>query len=426
MGRRLRSHSPRCLQTITAGNVAAAMILIAGCRSGISDPIGVVGVPSPAAPGATAPHLSLAADGRVLMSGLEPASESHQSLRFAVLDGAAWSPAGTVVSGNDWFINWADFPSVTPITATDWTAHWLVKRPGGTYAYDMAIAISRDAGAIWSTALVPHDDGTRTEHGFATLFPWDDGFGAVWLDGRNTRQDTGGDREQQPDTGATGALHGMTVRYARIGLDGAIREAGEIDDLAGDCCATDVALAAAGPVATWRNRTPEEIRDIAVSRYAEGRWQPPVILGNDGWYLPGCPVNGSTIAARGERVVVPWFTVVNRSPRVQLAWSTDGARRFSVPVLVEEGAVNGRVDVVLVSDAIALVSWIGKTAEGLGQIRMRRVSVAGELGPVQIIAEGDVSRAAGFPQLVESRDGLVYAWTEPGEPSRVLTARSPL
>jgi hypothetical protein len=97
-----------------------------------------------------------------------------------------------------------------------------------------------------------------------------------------------------------------------------------------------------------------------------------------------------------------------------------------VPVLVEEGAVNGRVDVVLVSDAIALVSWIGKTAEGLGQIRMRRVSVAGELGPVQIIAEGDVSRAAGFPQLVESRDGLVYAWTEPGEPSRVLTARSPL
>jgi hypothetical protein len=41
----------------------------------------------------------------------------------------------------------------------------------------------------------------------------------------------------------------MTVRWARPSLDGSIRQSGEIDDLACDCCATDVAMTDAGPVA---------------------------------------------------------------------------------------------------------------------------------------------------------------------------------
>jgi hypothetical protein len=45
---------------------------------------------------------------------------------------------------------------------------------------------------------------------------------------------------------------------------------------------------------------------------------------------------------------------------------------------------------------------------------------------VQVIATGDLSRAGGFPQLVAGGGRLVYAWTVPGEPSRVLTALSRL
>jgi hypothetical protein len=142
--------------------------------------------------------------------------------------------------------------------------------------------------------------------------------------------------------------------------------------------------------------------------------------------MPGCPVNGSTIAARGERVAVAWYTAPNRQSRVQLAWSGDSGRTFSAPVVVEEGAVSGRVDVVLLADDMALVSWTGKTASGAGQIRMRRVPASGAPRPVQVITEGDVSRSGGFPQMINGRDRLVYAWTQPGEPSQVLTALSPV
>lgn len=379
----------------------------------------VQNLPSPAGPGSMSPHLALTPSGNVVMSWLEPTAEKTHALRFATLDGDQWSPTRRVAESAGWFVNWADFPSVTPITAQDWVAHRLVMQPGGTYSYDLALATSRDGGVTWGTPFTPHTDGTRTEHGFATLFPWGDGFGAVWLDGRNTQQDTGkGKREE--------GVGGMTVRFARIGFDGKTRESGEIDRLACDCCATDVAMATAGPVVTYRDRTLDEIRDIAVSRYADGRWQPPVIVAKDGWQIAGCPVNGSTIAARGQRVAVAWYTAPNRQARVQLAWSTDGGRSFAKPVLVEAGAVSGRTDVVLLADDSALVTWTGKSASGDGQLRQRRIPVAGAPGPVEVIAEGDVSRSAGFPQVINGRDRLVYAWTRPGEPSQVLTAWAPL
>lgn len=387
-------------------------LLLAGCHnSPAATPTdSVIALTSPAANGSMAPHLALTPARDVVMSWLEPAAGGFHALNFSTLKGERWSPARTVTSGNNWFINWADFPSVTPITAKNWVAHWLVKQPGGTYSYDIALAISRDAGATWSAPLTPHDDGTPTEHGFVTLFPWGDGFGAVWLDGRKTKPEPGG----------------MTMRYARIGFDGAIRDNGEIDELVCDCCATDVALAAAGPVATYRNRTADEIRDIAVSRHADGAWQPPVIVGNDQWQIAGCPVNGSAIAARGKRVVVAWYTAADQKRRVQLAWSSDGGRTFGAPIVIEEGAVSGNVDVDLLADNLAVVSWTARAGDDPGEIRLRRVPFSGAPGPVQVIARSTVSRGSGFPQMIHGRDRLVYAWTQLGEPSQVLVAWSPL
>lgn len=391
---------------------ALLALLLGGCSNGpdVTTTERFITLASPAADGSSAPHLALTPAGDVVMSWLEPAAEKGHALKFATLEGERWSPARSPAGGSDWFINWSDFPSVTPVTANDWVAHWLVKQPGGTYSYDIALSISRDAGATWAKPLTPHDDGTPTEHGFVTLFPWDAGFGAVWLDGRKTKLDPGG----------------MTLRYARFGFDGTIGENGEIDELVCDCCATDVAVATAGPIATYRNRTADEIRDIAVSRYADGAWQAPVIVGNDGWRIPGCPVNGSTIAARGERVVVAWYTAPNRQRRVQLAWSSDGGRSFAEPVLIEAGEVRGNVDVDLLADDLAVVSWTAKTGDEPGEIRMRRAPYRGEPGPVQLIAKSTVGRGSGFPQMIHGRDGLVYAWTEPGEPSRIKTAWSPL
>src|SRR5688572_3418594 len=66
---------------------------------------------SPAGRGSAEPNLAVGADGRVHMSWLEPA-DSGFALKFATFDGTRWSSPRTVRSGRDFFVNWADFPSI--------------------------------------------------------------------------------------------------------------------------------------------------------------------------------------------------------------------------------------------------------------------------------------------------------------------------
>jgi hypothetical protein len=163
-----------------------------------------------------------------------------------------WGNARTVARGEHWFVNWADFPSVVPISPALWAAHWLVSQPAGGYAYDVSVALSADSGQSWSEPVMPHRDGTATEHGFVTLYPRDAGVGLVWLDGRNMVDESGDDI----------AASGMTLRSATLSPD--LMLSGEllVDGLACDCCQTDVALTSEGPVAIYRDRTAGEIRDI--------------------------------------------------------------------------------------------------------------------------------------------------------------------
>lgn len=366
-----------------------------------------------------APHLAVTANGGAVMNWLEPADGEAHAVRFAALGADGWSAPQTLVEGSGWFVNSADFPSVVPIASEYWAAHWLVKRPGGTYAYDIALAMSADRGKHWSAPLTPHTDDTRTEHGFVSMFPWSGGVGAIWLDGRHMSPDSGG---EPPAEGKE--YGGMSLRFARFGYDGAKLDAGEIDELVCDCCQTDVALAAAGPVVAYRDRTTAEIRDISVTRYIDDGWAEPITVSDDRWRIPGCPVNGPAIAANGERVAVVWYGAPNRERRVKLAWSADAGKTFSAPVIIDEGAVRGRVDVALVADGQAVVSWAAKTADDKGELRMRRVSASGDMGPIQVITEGGFSRSSGFPQMVATPDRLVFAWPEPGDPAQVLTAYS--
>ena len=64
-----------------------------------------------------------------------------------------------------------------------------------------------------------------------------------------------------------------------------------------------------------------------------------------------------------NEVAVAWFTAPDQ-PRVRLAFSADGGRTFGPPLEVASGKVVGRVDVVLLQDGRAVVSWLAETANG--------------------------------------------------------------
>jgi hypothetical protein len=380
-----------------------------------------VELPVPAAAGSRYPHLAPLADG-ALASWLEPVAGGGFALRYSAWNSGAWTTPGTVAAGSDWFINWADFPSVVPTSDRVWAAHWLQQKPGDVYAYDVSIAVSRDAGETWSRPMSPHDDGTPTEHGFVSLM--DDGTAvrAVWLDGRHT---VGEHDHSGGSTNADGGAGAMTLRSALVDPGGLkLGPDVELDARTCDCCQTDSARIRDGLVVAYRDRSETGVRDIALLRQTAAGWSEPVQVARDGWLIDACPVNGPAVDARGDTVVVAWFTAADR-PSVRLAFSADGGRTFQDPFEVASGPVAGRVDVVLLPDDRAIVSWL-EDAAGSAELRARPFTAGGPAGSVATVARAGVSRSSGFPQMVLVDGALLFAWTRPGDPPQLKVARARL
>ncbi|MBA2702221.1 MAG: exo-alpha-sialidase [Blastocatellia bacterium] len=371
---------------------------------------------SPTAADSREPELSATADGRIILSWVEKVGEKRYALRFATRDASNWSKAGTVAEGDNWFVNWADFPSVIALTDGLLAAHWLVKSGTGTYAYNVNISRSKDGGKTWAKPIVPHTDNTQTEHGFVSLVPLPDGrVGAVWLDGRNLRdvKDEGDEHTPLPVS--------MTLRYAAIDAEGKLSDETQLDDRVCECCQTSAALTSEGAIAVYRDRSDKEIRDIHFVSNHQGNWSAPRPVFSDNWEISGCPVNGPSVSAEGRRVAVAWYTGANDSPHVKAAFSNDAGATFGQPVQVDDGETLGRVDVLLLPDGSALVCWLSGTAEG-GAIKVRRVQADGSVGPPAVIAKTDISRSSGFPRMARLGDEVFFAWTEFGKPSYVRTA----
>lgn len=373
---------------------------------------------SPAGAGSGQPNLTVSRDGKVYLSWIERLGEGKFSLRFSVRetgkDSDGWSAPRVIAEGSNWFVNWADFPSMVALPDGSLAAHWLVKSGPGTFDYDVTISRSFDGGKTWRKPFVAHRDGVKTEHGFVSLFAAKDGqLAAVWLDGREMT--TGGKDDH-------GHGHGnMTLRYVKIRRDSTLMDEARLDARVCECCQTSAAMTADGPVVVYRDRSDEELRDISIVRLSAGKWSEAHPVHRDGWKLDGCPVNGPAVAAAGKRVAVAWFTAVNDKARVKLAFSKDAGESFGEPITVDDGNPAGRVDVLMLDDGSALVSWLEKM-EGGGAVRVRRVHPNGKFDPAITIAPSGTARSNGFPQMVRSGNTLVFAWVS----SRVLTGTMPL
>jgi len=335
------------------------------------------------------PYVAADGSGGFLVSWIE---RKTSSLNFAALRGGRWFQSRTIARGN-LLVNKADFPSIAAGPSDLILAQWVERNGHGS---SVRIARSDDGGATWSPPVTPHP-AIESEFGFASILAMPDGTArAVWLDGRTLEGGEEGHGE-------------MALRSATIAKDGKLSAEAVVDPRVCDCCQTGIALASGGPLVTYRNRSRDEIRDVSVVAQTANGWLPPTTLHADGWKLLGCPVNGPRIAADGPRVAVVWFTAVKDRPRVQLALSTDGGATFASPVPIDEGHPAGHVDVGLLSDGSALVTWV----EGLGAtayIDVRRVSAARVADPVVRLGSGDSSSAIGYPRLAVSHDNAVVAW----------------
>lgn len=373
-------------------------------------PIRIEPLASPAPPGSAQPQLTVSSRG-TLLSWIERNGPAA-TLKWSERTPQGWSAPATVASGADWFVNWADVPSVMRLADGTLAAHWLQKSGPSTYAYDVRLSHSSDNGRTWSAAVTPHTDGTKSEHGFGSLFQVPGaGLGLVWLDGRAMKAGHGG--------------HGsgdMSLRYGAFARDWRQTRETAVDMRVCECCPTAAAVTAEGPIVAYRDRGPDDTRDIYVSRLVDGKWSEGTAVHKDGWVFPACPVNGPALSARGRDVAIAWFTGVNGAPRSYAAFSSDAGRTFGAPILLDDTGSLGRVDVALLPDGSAAASYIAVTPGKRAEFRVRRLERSGLLSAPVTVAAIDSGRTSGYPRLAISGDELVLAWIEGTGPTQVRTA----
>ena len=353
---------------------------------------------SPAADSCALPFLFTDKNGTVYLSWLEKFN-NKSTLKFSSLAENMWSPPISIDTGSNWFVNWADYPVLISDGHKNLFAHYLQKSATGTFTYDIKYRTSPDNGATWSDQKILHDDGKEAEHGFVSIKPYGDKFFVSWLDGRNSLTE-----ESESHGGHQGQ---MSIRGAVLSKNGVKENEWELDNRVCDCCQTDVAITSNGPIVIYRDRSEIEIRDISIVRMVNDQWTTPKTVYADDWSISGCPVNGPRADAIDNMLVIAWFTMKDEKAQVKLIFSKDGGDTFGAPIQIDEGNPLGRVDVLLLDEKTAMVSWM----EG-ADIKAVKVNVNGSKESSMTIASSSKSRSSGFPQMTKSGNKLFFAWTD--------------
>jgi hypothetical protein len=350
--------------------------------------------------GSSGVQLSVSARG-VLASWLD-SDNDEPTLKFAERTATGWTQPVKVASGEDWFITEADTPSVLRLSNGTLVADWMQSSSDEFEASHLRLTTSKDNGKTWSKTFLPHHDGTITQHAFATLFELATGtLGLVWLDGRLTVND----REHGPMTLRYGAYNAQWTQVSDRGIDTKVC----------DCCTMGVAMTTDGPIAVYRNRTEDEVRDIYVTRYENGAWTAGKPVHDDGWLIHACPVNGPAIAARGRNVAVAWFVAKNDQGQAFAAFSNDAGRTWGQPIRLDDAASLGKVDVEMLDDGSAVATWI-EFANQRSQLRLRRIESSGaKSAPITIAGAPNTGRVGGVPRMARSGNELVFAWIDTPE-----------
>ena len=338
-------------------------------------------------------------------------------LYITKLENDSWTNKRLITKGTDWFVNWADFPSISlnEVSGSIFSFH-LQKSSQETFSYDVNYHIN--SKETWNDMNKIHDDNTFSEHGFVSSIPYKDGFMVSWLDGRNTY-----------GVGDHGHAKGaMTIRSAVLDSNGNIVSQNVIDKMVCECCQTSMAISGGIPIVVYRNRSDSEIRDIYFSRYIDSNWSDPEPVHDDGWEINGCPVNGPNVDSYGDNVVVSWFSASKGRPKVNLKFSTDNGRTFGDKILIDEveNFPLGRVDIEFISETEAMISWLS-TVDGKGKLLIRKIKTNGDIGPIKVVDEVSTERSTGFPQIEEFNDDVYISWTDNSESGKkVRVTKIPL
>ena len=344
-----------------------------------------------------------------LITYIQSNANGQDTLMMRSLDKSILSDPIPIASGDNWFVNWADIPSVVSLdnTGKKLMAHWLQMSASGTYDYDIRCATSNNGGKSWSESFILHDDKVSAEHGFVTMTSTPKGAFITWLDGRNTKTTEPNSKTNDGHSPKGDHSHKttlpMSLRAAWIDSEGKKLNDAEIDKKVCDCCQTDAIMTGSGPIIVYRDRSDDEVRDISIARYIDKTWEFKN-LHKDNWTIAGCPVNGPAVDYNQGILAVAWYTQMNNMPKVFLIISRDDGATFGEPILIDDDDVMGRVDIAIDDRKNVIVTWMKNDNESaFVNSRIYSVDFYPNLHDKQQLLSSKNERKVGFP-IIEIMD----------------------
>lgn len=366
----------------------ACAILLLGCNNDatktehpIIEEISIENIPFTRPNKTSVSNLVKGTNGKVYLTWVEAENDSLNVLYFSTLDGNTWNEPTKIAEGSNWIVNWADFPSLIQF-GNNLAVNYLVKTDGESYTYDVYIKISNNGGKTWQNSFKPHTDNTNTEHGFVSMVVLSDtNFMAIWLDGRKYAEN----------------VEEMTLRSAIVHQNGNLEQEFVIDERVCDCCATDAVMTTNGLTVLYRDRDENEKRDMAIATFKNNEWTIPKPLAEDNWTIAGCPVNGPAVDVTKNRIIAAWFTAAKDSGLVKFASASSSNFIFGNITIINTQSTIGRVDVLALSDKLAVVSWI-ETENDQSYLKIRTVKTdeTNQLGEPVTVSLIEKTEAAVF------------------------------
>jgi len=323
-----------------------------------------------------------------------------------------WAEEMKITEGNDWFVNWADFPSARfyrdKKDSLAIFAHWLEYSGKGTYDYDIRTLYGQG-----NNNIKLHADTVSAEHGFVSTAQLPGGgLQATWLDGRYTKQQGAvagageGTTEQGDEHGHGGGA--MTLRTKAISDSTSV----ELDHRVCDCCNTATIATDSLIMVAYRDRSEHEIRDISyvVKRTGSDKWSTPKTVHADNWEISGCPVNGPALAATADgNIAIVWYTAPADRAQILFSRYDNELDAWQPPTLLDNNAPLGRVDLVIAADGTAYATALTAHDDpDLANLTLWTVAADNSLNR-EVLTETAAARSSGFPKTA-LHNGKLY-WT---------------
>lgn len=351
------------------------------------------------------PNLFVSDNGNIYLTWVKTITDTQHTLYYSIWNGKGWSPGNEISTGEHWFVNWADFPSlIVGNGGKDMSTFWLEKNKTGIFDYFINVTQSSDYGKSWTSPFIPHPVNHNGEYGFVSLVKLknDKNF-MIWLDARNanTEEHTNNHHSHSGHMALYGGYYNQENKLSNeVLLDGKVC----------DCCQTDAINTDAGIVLAYRDKTDESIRDITVLYQEKGIWKESFQPLRDNWEIGGCPVNGPALAGNGQYVGLAWFTMSDDKPKVLFSLSSDTGRTFGKPVLIDDSDVMGRVDIISVEKDRFLISYL-KDFKDEAEISVVEVYDNTVKDVITDKIPVTSSRSSGFPRMVLTDNQVFLTWS---------------